>query len=212
MSFYWTRHPDGPFVTLIGVATTYLHPGANRPEELRSRARSASEDDEEMRTFKAELREAIQHPERLPGGELIGNVQPDYRDLGVFLERLWWYLYRDEPVTAPSPSEAPRQPGKPAHGGTGPTVPLVTAARNDLVRTTTGTASVFDRLIIPSGAEGTVLETRPDGSCLIELVRLPSTGEEDADQYRQAMLAEGYFPQAVLNEDEYEVIQARGRE
>jgi hypothetical protein len=36
--------PRWPFVTLIGVATTYLH------------------------------------PERLPGGELIGNVQPDYRD------------------------------------------------------------------------------------------------------------------------------------
>lgn len=25
-SFYWERHPDGPFVTLIEVATTYLDP------------------------------------------------------------------------------------------------------------------------------------------------------------------------------------------
>ena len=88
----------------------------------------------------------------------------------------------------------------------------MTAARNDPVRTTTDTASVFGRLIIPTGAEGTVPETMPDGSCLVELVRLPPIGEEDADEYRQAMLAEGYFPQVVLNEDEYEVIQAHGRE
>jgi hypothetical protein len=25
-AFYWERHPDGPFVTLIAVATTYLDP------------------------------------------------------------------------------------------------------------------------------------------------------------------------------------------
>jgi hypothetical protein len=25
-SFYWERHPDGPFATLIAVATTYLDP------------------------------------------------------------------------------------------------------------------------------------------------------------------------------------------
>ena len=24
--FYWERHPDGPFATLIRVSTTYLHP------------------------------------------------------------------------------------------------------------------------------------------------------------------------------------------
>jgi hypothetical protein len=24
-SFYWERHPDGPFATLIAVATTYLY-------------------------------------------------------------------------------------------------------------------------------------------------------------------------------------------
>ena len=56
MSFYRTRHPDGPFATLIGVAATCLHPEADRPGELRSRARSASEDNEEIRTFKADRR------------------------------------------------------------------------------------------------------------------------------------------------------------
>ncbi len=25
-AFYWERHPDGPFATLIAVATNYLHP------------------------------------------------------------------------------------------------------------------------------------------------------------------------------------------
>jgi hypothetical protein len=135
----------------------------------------------------------------------------------VFLERLWWYLYRDEPVTAPGTPEGPRQPAKPAHGGTGPTASrqgdaVVTAARNDPVRTTTDTASVFDRLTIPTGAAGTVLETMPDGSCLVELVHLPPIGEEDADDYRQAMLTEGYFPQVVLNEDEYEVIRVHNQE
>jgi hypothetical protein len=27
--FYWKPHPDGPFATLIRVATTYLHPEAD---------------------------------------------------------------------------------------------------------------------------------------------------------------------------------------
>jgi hypothetical protein len=83
---------------------------------------------------------------------------------------------------------------------------------SDLVRTTTDTASVFHRLIIVAEAEGIVLETIPDGSCLVELVHLPPVGEEDADDYRRGMLAEGYFPQVVLNEDEYEVIQAHGQQ
>jgi hypothetical protein len=96
MSFYWTRHPNGPFVTLIGVATTYLNAESYRPEALRRRARR--EDDEEMRVFKAELREAILHPERLPGDELEYNVEYDDADDEAFLNRLWHDLYGDEPV------------------------------------------------------------------------------------------------------------------
>jgi len=33
--FYWKRHPDGPFTTLIRISTTYLHPEADDLESLR---------------------------------------------------------------------------------------------------------------------------------------------------------------------------------
>jgi hypothetical protein len=35
--FYWQRHPDGPFATLIRVATTYLHPEADDLESGQGR-------------------------------------------------------------------------------------------------------------------------------------------------------------------------------
>ena len=46
--FYWERHPGGPFVTLVAVATTYLHPEANEPEALQRRARRAGEGEGEF--------------------------------------------------------------------------------------------------------------------------------------------------------------------
>ena len=55
---YWIRHPDGPFITLIAVATTYLHPEADELELLQERAED-HDNDPEMRVFKAELRQAI---------------------------------------------------------------------------------------------------------------------------------------------------------
>ena len=58
--FYWKRHPDGPFATLIRIATTYLHPEADDLESLQRLARR--ENDKEMHTFKAELRQAIKDP------------------------------------------------------------------------------------------------------------------------------------------------------
>ena len=97
--FYWTRHPDGPFVTLISVAATYLHPEMYRPGELRKRAQR--NDDPKIRAFKAELREAIQHPDRLPEGELEWNVEYNDASDEAFLARLWKDLYGDEPVTEP---------------------------------------------------------------------------------------------------------------
>ena len=97
--FYWTRHPDGPFVTLITVATTHLHPEMYYPEELRKRA--IRNDDPEIRVFKNELRAAILHPERLPEGELESNVEYDEPDDEAFMARLWRDLYGDEPVTEP---------------------------------------------------------------------------------------------------------------
>jgi hypothetical protein len=71
---YWIRHPDGPFVTLIAVATTYLHPEADELELLQERAKD-DDSDPEMRVFKAELRQAIAHPGQLPGDELSRHVQ-----------------------------------------------------------------------------------------------------------------------------------------
>ena len=99
---YWIRHPDGPFVTLIAVATTYLHPEADELELLQERAKD-DDSDPEMRVFKAELRQAITHPGQLPGDELYSHVQYDDGSDEKFLRRLWLDLYGDEPVTVTGP-------------------------------------------------------------------------------------------------------------
>ncbi len=96
---YWIRHPDGPFVTLIAVATTYLHPEADQLELLQERAKD-DDSDPEMRVFKAELREALTHPDQVPRAELSSHVQYDDGSPEKFLRRLWRDLYGDEPVTA----------------------------------------------------------------------------------------------------------------
>ena len=97
-AFYWERHPDGPYATLIAVAATYCSPDAydGAYEDLVSRARSPRPDDEEMRVFKAELRQAIADPSQLPDDELSEAVEySDGRD-EKFLRRLWHDLYGDE--------------------------------------------------------------------------------------------------------------------
>lgn len=99
---YWIRHPDGPFTTLIAVATTYLHPEADELELLQDRAKD-NDSDPEMRVFKTELRQAITRPGLLPGDELFSHVQYDDGSDEKFLHRLWRDLYGDEPVTAPGP-------------------------------------------------------------------------------------------------------------
>ena len=101
--FYWKRHPDGPSATLIAIATGHFHPEWPRPVLLRGRA--SREPDEEMRIFKAQLRKAAMHPERLPGDELSDSVQHDDGSDAAFLEQLWRYLYGDEPVTEPEQPE-----------------------------------------------------------------------------------------------------------
>jgi hypothetical protein len=102
--FYWKRQPDGPFATLIAVATTYLHPEVDDLESLQRLAKR--EDDQEMRVFKAELRQAITHPDQVPRDELSSHVQYDDGSTEAFLQRLWRDLYGDEPVTAPRPSKS----------------------------------------------------------------------------------------------------------
>lgn len=188
--FYWERHPDGPFVTLIAVATTYLHPEANEPEALRRRARR--EDDEEMRVFKAELREALLHPKRLPEGELSRNVQWVFGGPAeVFLRLLWWYLYRAEPPAPPQRQDAAR------------------AGKGDLVRTKYVTSSLFEGEFLPVGTEGTVLEVLPKNRRLVQLISIPQT---DNDEYSyRGNPPDGDFPLVVLDEDEYEFIQGQDR-
>jgi hypothetical protein len=92
--FYWERHPDGPFATLIAVATSYLHPEIDDLDALKRFAKS--EDSQETRVFKSELREALRNPSSLPAGELFKSVQYDDDSEEAFLHRLWHDLYGDE--------------------------------------------------------------------------------------------------------------------
>jgi hypothetical protein len=68
-TFYWERHPDGPFATLIAMAATYCTPEAY--DDLISRARAPEPDDEEIRAFNAELQQALADTGQLPGNELF---------------------------------------------------------------------------------------------------------------------------------------------
>lgn len=92
--FYWERHPDGPFATLIAVATSYLHPEIDDLDSLKRFAKS--EDSQETRVFKSELREALRNPSSLPAGELFKSVLYDDDSEEAFLNRLWRDLYGDE--------------------------------------------------------------------------------------------------------------------
>jgi hypothetical protein len=67
-----------------------------------------------------------------------------------------------------------------------------TRRRGRLTRSNTTSAS---RPYAPPGAEGTILETKPDGTCLVELVLTPQTADADGD-----------FVQVVLSESQYEII------
>ena len=98
--FYWKRRPDGPFVTFIAVATTYLHPESDDLDSLKALARR--DGDEEMRVFKSELREALRNPGQLPRDELFKSVQYDNGSSEAFLRWLWHELYGDEPSTPTS--------------------------------------------------------------------------------------------------------------
>jgi hypothetical protein len=97
-SFYWERHPDGPFATLIAVATTYLDPENYDLDSLKRLAKR--DDDEKMRVFKSELREALRDPSQLPDNELSESVEYVDGSDEAFLRRLWHDLYDDEPLDA----------------------------------------------------------------------------------------------------------------
>ena len=63
------------------------------------------------------------------------------------------------------------------------------------VRTTAAASSLFDDRVIPAGTRGTVLETGPDGTCLVEVAFAPQTAGQDGD-----------FAHAVVKAGQYEVI------
>jgi hypothetical protein len=93
-AFYWERHPDGPFVTLIRVAANYLDPENYNLDHLKALARR--ENDDEMLVFKSELRLALRDPARLPGDELFESVEYGNGSDEAFLVWLWRELYGDE--------------------------------------------------------------------------------------------------------------------
>lgn len=83
------------------------------------------------------------------------------------------------------------------------------------MRTTTITSSLFERDWIPAGAEGVVLDTKPDGHCLADLTLVTPT-EDDRGVYGtdcgDAEYGEGEFPLVVLTPRQYEIIRARDRD
>lgn len=96
--FYWERHPDRPFATLIGVSATYCSPDADTNDYERLKRLANRQDDRKMQVFKAELAQALADPSQLPEGELDDAVEYDDGSDEKFLRRLWRDLYGDEPV------------------------------------------------------------------------------------------------------------------
>ncbi len=99
--FYWERHPDGPFATLIAVATTYCGPDAYDGAYAGSGAPGP------MRQTPTTRRCACSRPSsgrrwpirvRLPDEELSKAVEYDDGSDERFLRRVWRDLYGDEPV------------------------------------------------------------------------------------------------------------------
>ena len=97
MPFYWERHPNGPFVTLIRVAGNYLDPENYDLDDLKT---LAIRDGDKMQVFKSELREALRDPAELPGDELFESVEYGNGSDEAFLVWLWHELYGDEPFEA----------------------------------------------------------------------------------------------------------------
>ena len=63
----------------------------------------------EMRAFKVELRQAIDHPGQVLGDVLFSHVGYEDSGTGAFLRRLWRDLYGDEPVVGPGGAESRRR-------------------------------------------------------------------------------------------------------
>src|SRR3979409_937299 len=96
--FYWERHPDGPFATLIAVTPTYCSPDADAEDYQRLKRLAGREADQRMRVFKEELQQALANPGELPEGELEKAVEFTDENEVAFLRRLWRDLYDGEPA------------------------------------------------------------------------------------------------------------------
>jgi hypothetical protein len=90
--------PAGSHTTLIGVTATYCSPDADAADHERLKRLARREDDQQMRVFKAELRQALTDPGQLPEGELDSAVEYNDESEEKFLRRLWRDLYGDEPI------------------------------------------------------------------------------------------------------------------
>ena len=64
-SFYWERHPDGPFATLITVAATYCSPDAydGAYDDLIIRTRAPEPGDEEIASIQGRTAASPRRPE-----------------------------------------------------------------------------------------------------------------------------------------------------
>ena len=96
---FWKRHPDGPFATLVRVASTYLHPEADDLESIQRLAKR--EDGPEMRVFKDELRQAVVPPPARAPATSSRHVRYDDGSPEKFLRRLWVDIFGDESVPGP---------------------------------------------------------------------------------------------------------------
>ncbi len=93
-AFYWERHPDGPFATLIAVATNYLHPENYDLDLLRDSPSARTT--KRCRSSSPNSVRQLADPSQLPGDELSESVQYGDGSDEAFLRRLWHDLYGDE--------------------------------------------------------------------------------------------------------------------
>lgn len=98
-NYYWKRHPDARFATLLRLISAHCHPEAYE-EAYDDLIELAHEPDppEEVRVFKDELRDAVVDPGQLPSGALFTAAEYGDGSDEAFLRRLWHDLYGDEPV------------------------------------------------------------------------------------------------------------------
>ena len=73
-------------------------PDADAEDYERLKRLAGRDDDQRMRVFKQELRQALADPGQLPEGELDNAVEFTDEDEAAFLRRLWRDLYGDEPT------------------------------------------------------------------------------------------------------------------